>query len=256
MTIAEYQNLTGTTVPAADTTRVNAVIRRCQAKLETLLGYSLSKPNEWTELGKVQYSGLVPFPSLPVSDEVLDNLAAADEQSGGIQVFTFDELDKHIRINPAKEVYRAKIAIPVNSTEFITIVDLDNALPYLNDAGLVVAITRYYNWFTWTWWDLLSPLDRSNMLLAVDGDYVDLCDVNQYAELNYLLADMVTYYSDPAYSMLGNIVQETIDTHSYTRADRSNTNSTAESRAPEHQPSAKMLIEKYSGPAVFRKLVR
>lgn len=253
MTIAEYQTLTGITVPESDVTRVNAVIRRSQAKLEGLLGYPLSKQKTWTELGKVQYSGLVPFPSLPVSEDVLNNLAPPDDQTGDIQVFNFDELDKHIRINPAKEVYRAKVVIPVNSEEFITIVDLDNALPYLNDTGLVVAITRYYNWFTWTWWDLLSPLDRSNMLLAVEAEYVDLCDVNKFQDLNYLLADMVTYYADPSYSLMGNIVTESIDTHSYTRA---NTGSTLESRAPENQPSARMIIEKYSGPAVFRKLVR
>ena len=150
MTIAEYQTLTGTVVADSDVTRMKAVIRRAETRLGSLLGYSLSKQNTWTELGKVQYSGLTPFPSLPVGDEVLNNLSAADQQTGEIQLFNFDELDTHIRINPAKEVYRAKIVLPVSRDEFITIYNLDNATPYLNSAGLVTAISRYYSWFTWT----------------------------------------------------------------------------------------------------------
>lgn len=253
MTIAEYQTLTGTTVSDADTIRVKAVIRRSEAKLEGLLGYSLSRQKSWTELGKVQYDGLVPFPSLPVGDDVLNNLSAADDQSGDIQLFSFDELDKHIRINPAKEIYRAKIVLPVGQDEFITIYDMDNGTPYLNSAGLVTAITRYANWFTWTGWNSLLWSDKSGLLLAVDADFVDVCDVNKYSDLAYLLADMVTYYADPSYSVMGNIRSESVDSHSYSRAS---TGSTPDSAAPEGQSSSLKIIEKYAGPGVFRKLVR
>lgn len=253
MTIAEYQTLTGTTVSEADTTRIKAVIRRAEAKLEGLLGYSLSNQKTWTEKGKLQYDGLVPFPSLPVSDDVLSKLGAPDEQTGDIQLFSFDELDKHIRINPAEEVYRAKVVLPINQDEFITVYNLDNALPYLNQAGLVTAITRHHSWFAWTWWNSLLWADRSNMMIAVDADYVDVYDVNKYQDLAYLLSDMVTYYADPNYSLLGNIRSESIDSHSYSRAS---TGTTPESMAPEGQASAKRIIEKYAGPGAFRKLVR
>ena len=253
MTIAEYQTLTGTVVADSDVTRMKAVIRRAETRLGSLLGYSLSKQNTWTELGKVQYSGLTPFPSLPVGDEVLNNLSAADQQTGEIQLFNFDELDTHIRINPAKEVYRAKIVLPVSRDEFITIYNLDNATPYLNSAGLVTAISRYYSWFTWTWWGLLAGADRSNLMLAVDADYVNVCDANKYPDLAYLLCDMITYYADPNYSIMGNIRSESIDSHSYSRAS---TGSNPDSAAPEGQASSKMIIEKYAGPGAFRKLVR
>lgn len=253
MTIAEYQTLTGITVSTADTTRVTAVIRRAEVKLGTLLGYSLSKQQTWTELGKVQYDGLVPFPSLPVSDEVLNNLSAADTQTGDIQLFNLDSLDTHIRINPAKEVYRAKIVLPVNRDEFITIYDLDNATPYLNPAGFVTAITRYETWFTWTWWNSLLWTDRNNLMLAVDADYINVCDANRYPDLAYLLADMVTYYSDANYSIMGNIRSESIDSHSYSRAS---TGTNPDSAAPEGQLTSKRIIEKYAGPGAFRKLVR
>lgn len=253
MTIAEYQTLTGTTVSQADTARVTANIRRAESKLGTLLGYTLSKQQTWIELGKVRYDGLTPFPSLPVGDDVLDNLSDADEQTGNIQLFNFDELDKHLRINPAKEVYRAKIVLPVNRDEFITIGDLDSATPYLNAAGLVTAITRYTTWFTWTWWNSLLWADRQSLMLAVDADFVNVCDASKYPDLAYLLADMVTYYSDPNYSLMGNIRSESIDSHSYTRAS---TGSTPDSAAPEGQSSSKMIIEKYAGPGAFRKLVR
>ncbi len=253
MTIAEYQELTGITVSTADEPRVKAAIRKAEVKLGSLLGYSLSKQQTWTELGKVQYNGLVPFPSLPVSEETLDNLSAPDEQTGDIQLFNFDELDKHIRINPAKQIHRAKIVLPVNRDEFITIYDLENATPYLNSASLVVAISRYSTWYTWTWWNSLLWADRQNLMIAVDADYVNVCDANKYPELSYLLADMVTYYADPSYSLMGNIRSESIDSHSYSRAS---TGSTPDSAAPEGQSSSKMIIEKYAGPGAFRKLVR
>jgi hypothetical protein len=253
MTIAEYQTLTGTTVSEADTPRVRAAIRKAETKLETLLGYSLSKQKKWTELGKVQYNGLTPFPSLPVSDEAIANLTPADDQTGDIQLFNLDSLDTHIRINPAREVYRAKIVLPVNRDEFITIYELDNATPYLNTAGLVVAISRYHTWFTWTWWNSLLYTQRNHLMLAVDADYVNCLDANKYPELAYLLADMVTYYSDPNYSVMGNIRQESIDSHSYSRASTGNT---PDSAAPEGQSTSKMIIEKYAGPGAFRKLVR
>jgi hypothetical protein len=253
MTIADYQTLTGTTVPESDVTRVKAVIRRAEAKLEGLLGYSLSKQKTWTELGKVQYDGLIPFPSLPVGDDVLDNLSTADDELGNTQLFNFDELDKHIKINPAREIYRAKVVLPVSEDEFITIYDLENGVPYLNGAGLVTAVTRYYSWFTWTWWNSLLWTDRTNLMLAVDAKYIDVCDVNRYPDLAYLLADMITFYADPAYSLMGIIKSESIDTHSYTRAS---TGTTPDSVAPEGQPSAKQIIAKYAGPAVYRKLVR
>ena len=253
MTIAEYQTLTGTTVSETDTPRVTAAIRKAETKLETLLGYSLSKQKTWIELGKVQFSGLTPFPSLPVSDEVIANLSPADQQTGDIQLFNLDALDTHIRINPAREVYKAKIVLPVNEDEFITIYDLENATPYLNNTGLVVAIVRYSAWFTWAWWNSLPLGDRSKLMLAVDAEYINCIDAKNYPELAYLLADMVTYYSNPSYSVMGNIRQESIDSHSYSRAS---TGSTPDSSAPEGQSTSKMIIEKYAGPGAFRKLVR
>ena len=253
MTIAEYQSLTGTTVSDTDKPRVEAAIRKSEAKLEALLGYSLRKQKTWTELGKLQYDGLVPFPSLPVSDEVKNNLLSPDTETGEIQLFSFDELDKHIKINPAREVYRAKVVLPVSEDEFITIYDLENGIPYLNSAGLVTAITRYNGWFAWTWWNSLLWTARQNLQLAVDAEYVDVCDAQKYADLAWLLADMITYYSDTGYSLMGNITSESIDSHSYSRAT---TGTDPDSAAPQGQMSAKRIIEKYSGPGAFRKLVR
>lgn len=253
MTIAEYQTLTGKTVPDADTTRIKATIRRAETKLGGLLGYSLSKQKRWTELGKVQYSGLTPLPSLPVSDDVINNLTAADDATGEIQLFNFDELDKHIRINPAKEVYSAKVVLPVNEDEFITIYDLKNGTPYLNAAGLVTAITRYYEWFTWTWWSTLTLGNRSHMMLAVDADFVKVCDSPEMEEVAYLLTDMVDYYGDSGYSVLGNLQSESMDSHSYSRASLG---TNPDNAAPEGRMSSKKIIERYAGPGAFRKLVK
>lgn len=253
MTIAEYQALTGKTVSDADTPRVKAVIRRAEAKLGGLLGYSLSKQKQWTELGRTHVGDYSHHLSLPVGDNILNSLRAPDDQTGDIQLFSFDPLDTHIRINPAREVYRAKLVLPVNEDEFITVYDLDNVSPYLNDAGLVVAISRYYSWFTWAWWDSLSMFDRSHLMIAVDAKYVNVCDANRFPDLAYLLTDMIDYYSDPLYSVMGNIRSESIDSHSYSRAS---TGATPDQAAPEGQSSSRKIIEKYAGPGAFRKLVR
>lgn len=253
MTIAEYEELTGITVPAGDTNRIKAAIRKSEVKLGSLLGYSLSKQKEWTDLGHVQFDGYVPFPSLPISEEKLKNLKEPDEVIGGYQLFNLNQLDTHIRINPAKEVYRAKIVLPVNEDEFVTIQDLENATPYLNSVGLVIALTRYRTWFNWDWWPSLRSPDRTKLMIAVDADFVNVCDANKYPELAYLLADMVTYYADPNYSVMGNIRSESIDSHSYSRAS---TGKTPDEMAPQGQLEARKIIEKYAGPAAFRKLVR
>jgi hypothetical protein len=96
--------------------------------------------------------------------------------------------------------------------------------------------------------------DRSNLLLAVEGDFVNVCDSNLYPDLTYLLVDMIEYYADPGFSLLGNIHSETIDSHSYMR--KPPLLSTPEGSAPEVQPASKLIIDKYAGPAAFRKLVQ
>lgn len=254
MTIAEYQSLTGNTVSETDAPRMKAMIRRAESKLSNLLGYSLSKQKRWTELGKIAYSDYTPyFSSLPVSDEAIAAMSPPDEEFGTYQLFTLDELDTHIRINPAKQFYRAKLVRPVSDDEFVTVYDLEYAIPYLNNAGLVTAITRDRAWYTWSWWLGLPRVDRGNLMLAVDADFVNVCDANRYPDLAYLLADMVDYYAHPSYSVMGNLRSESIDSHSYSRAS---TGKDPDSMAPEGQPSAKRIIERYAGPSAFRKLVR
>lgn len=253
MTIKEYEALTGTTVPEQDIPRVEAIIAKSERKLQALLGYSLSSQQDWTELGKVQCDGRTPYPSLPVNDEALENLMPADEQTGKIQLFPFSERDTHLRINPSEEVYRAKIVLPVNKSEFITIMDLDNVTPYLNKAGLVVALSKYEGWFSWLGWLPLYSTFGRKLMLAVDADYVDVCDIDKYSDLADLWADMVTYYADPNYSIMGNVRSESIDSHSYSRAS---TGTTPDAAAPQGQASAKAIIADYAGPFVQRKLVR
>lgn len=253
MTIQDYEHLTGITVAPSDENRINAIIRRCESRLSSLLGYSLSKQGDWTELGKVQLDSRVPFPSLPIDDDVIDKLIAPDDQTGYIQLFNLDELDKYIRINPAKEVYRVKVVLPVSDSEFITIHDFKNGIPYLNPSGLVVAITRNESWYNWAWWDSILAQDKSKLMLAVDADYFSKCDLCEYDDLAYLLADMVSYYSDDNYSLMGNIRSESIDSHSYSRAS---TGSTPDNAAPEGQALAKKTIGLYAGPSAFKKVVR
>ena len=253
MTIEKYEKLTGIDVAPQDETRLKAIIRRCEARLSALLGYSLSGQKEWTEIGKMQFSGYVPFPSLPVDDETKRNLLPADPTAGTTYLFNYDELDKHIRISPFKSVTRAKIVLPIDEDEFITIYELDDVTPYLNDAGLVVAINKKSNWFKWTWYARAVRVYNTSLMIAIEGEPFELgCDP-EYDDLSYLLADMVSYYSDPNYSLLGNISSEKIDSHSYSRRS---TGTTPDDAAPQGQREARRIIAKYAGPSAFRKLVQ
>lgn len=253
MTVEDYQELTGITVEQSDEPRVEAMIAKSIAKLGSLLGYPLTNPKRWSELGKFSECGHVPFPSLPVGDDVLSNLKPADQAKGQIRLFNLDELDKHIRITPAKEVYRVKIVLPVKENQFITISELENGTPYLNQAGHIVGITRYRSWFAWRWWSRLAVADKSRLMLAVDAKFVDPLSSRDCPELVYLFTDMVTYYSDPTYSIMGNIRSESIDSHSYTRAS---VGTNADNSAPEGRESGKAIIAQYAGPGAFRNLVR
>ena len=248
MDLEKYIELTGETVDASKEAKVNATIRRTRAQLESLLGYSLTPENLYTELGKVQFQGY-----LPVLNNT-DNLLPADEQEGTYKLFAYNEKDDFIHVDPFINLYHVKLVKPLNNGEFITVVDFDNVVAKHERGGIGRFIERYWEWFTWAWYKtyLLSWTSESDagLMIAVDADWID-CYPD---DILYIWADMVTYYSDDEVSVTGNIKSESVDGHSWSRG----TTGKGEDLPPQEQPSAQGLLARYVGPygAIARNPVR
>lgn len=248
MDLDKYKELTGETVLPEREAKVTATIRRTKAMLESMLGYTLSPENLYTEIGKVQFEGF-----LPIIGKI-DNFLPADEQQGTYKLFPYNEKDDFIHVDPFTNVYHVKLVKPLNDGDFVTVSDLDNVIAKYERHGFARFVERYWEWFTWQWYRtyLLSFTSASDagLMIAVDADWID-----EYPkDLMYLWADMVTYYADEYVSVTGNIKSESVDGHSWSRQATGQ----GVDLAPHEQLSAKGLLAKYAGPygAIARNPVR
>lgn len=255
MNLEKYKELTGNTVPASKEAKVTATIRRTKTLLETLLGFSLKPRNLYTELGKVHFEGYLPMiPDLNNLDS-LNLLEPDEEQGGGYKLFPYEETDKYFHVDPFKNVYRVKLVMPLPDGEFITVADLDNVVPSMGRDGIGKYIERHYEWFNWMWYRTYKYSWKANsdagLMLAVDADWIDCYP----ADIDYLWADMVEYYSSPTYSITGNLKSESVDGHSWSRASA---NASVSDEKPESNPSNRLLLARYAGPygSVARNPVR
>jgi hypothetical protein len=247
--LEKYQELTGITVPTSQEAKVTATIRRTKSQLETLLGFSLTPKNLYTEKGKVQFEGYLPVDDLTV-------LLPPDDEEGIYKIFPYNEKDIFFHVDPFKNVYQVKLVVPTNDGEFITVVDLDNVVPQYQRGGIGKFIQRHYEWFTWAWYSTwrsrYSRNTPSALQLAVEADWI-----NCYPDdLMYLWADMIAYYSDPDYSVSGKLRSESVDGHSWSRGNAGGGKDG--DTPPEHTSSASLLLSRYAGPygAILRNPVR
>jgi len=227
VTIEQYEQLTGNTVSDEDENMVLAAIARATVELESALGYSLTpQTNIYSELGKTQYNGFSIGQTLPVTQEVIDNLLPADEPIGDVMVFPLELKDKFALVQPFDTAYRAKLVLVLDNESFITLDDLVGAIPQYMGNG----------WGKWIEIDVpgwsYDPTVIANfttlfqvghpkqvkLALAVDADYHD---VASDPAIMYLLADMVDYRLDPNNSAaMGNITSESVDGHSWSKTDK------------------------------------
>lgn len=227
MTIEQYEELTGQTVSADDETMVQAAINRATVELESALGYSLTpETNIYSELGKTQYDGFTIGQTLPVPEDVIDNLLPADEPIGDVMVFPLELKDKFALVQPFDTVYRAKVVLVTGKDEFITLTDLEGAIPQYMGNGWgkwievdvpgwsidPVAIANFLSLYAVGHWK------QAKLALALDADFHD---VAAEPAIQYMLADMVEYRLDPNNSVAnGNIKSESVDGHSWSKAEK------------------------------------
>ena len=245
MNLEKYQALTGNTIASTQEAKVKATIRKTQALLETLLGYSLTPKHLYTEKGKVQFSGY-----LPTGSELQDGLLPPDDANAEYKLFPFNDSDDYLHIDPFVNLLKVKLVVAVTDGEFVTVSDLDNVVPHYGKEQIGKYIERHYDWFTWQWyktWRIAyaSGVD-AGLMLAVEADWMD-CYPD---DLMYLWCDMIDYYLDPSYSVMGNIQSESVDGHSWSRARGG-----APVDFPPHMhPLNKQLLTRYTGP--FGSIVR
>lgn len=236
MNLEKYKELTGLTVATSQEARVKATIRRTKNQLETLLGFSLNPKNLYTEKGKVSFEGTV-----PTLDD-LDNLLEPDEEQGsGIKLFPYKETDEYLHVDPFTNIYHVKLVTPLNDSEFVTVLDLDEAVADYGRDGIGKYIKRQGYWFRWSWYAWALEY-REGLMVAVDADWID-CYPD---DLLYLWADMVQYYGNPNYSVMGSLKSEAVTGHSWSRGNAGGGNQG--DIAPESLPSSKLLLARYAGP--------
>lgn len=229
MDIDLYEELTGTTVPAAQVAKVTAVINRVNAIAEGLLGFSPLGPSTFTELGKSN--------GLPID---LDNLQPADDEdesdsgAGSYASIPYRYKDIFFQIAPATAVHAVKLGVPTSNDEFVSVRTLTEF--YLKANGsIVTAIEKPLGVY---WSDVVQTSfvePDMNVQLFIKGTW--LAGAELPLDLQYALVDMVSYYSAGNVSVAGNVKSESINGHSYTRS---------EAKAPETTAETQKIFAKYS----------
>lgn len=230
MTLAEYQTLTGITVSSANTAKVTAQIARTQAILETLLGFTLNpdkvEENLYNELGKTTESCFCPSVDL-------EDLQDPDPVVGAYRLFRYNSADQYFHVDPFSTVHKVKLVYikAGTGTNGVTIktFDTDEIRVNYGRDGLAKYIEHCH--------DCLCICECENCVqLAVDADWLWTPATEIPTDLQYVWADMITWYAD---SKNKGIRSESIDTHSYTRFDN---------KPPELDPSNLAIIKRYAGP--------
>lgn len=243
MDLDKYQTLTGTTVSDGDGARYTATINRVNVLLESALGYSLSPSKNLyiTELGKVQFDGQLAY--YPIN---FDNLLDPDETEGTYRLFPYNENDRYIKTDPFTNIYHVKLVQPQNDDEFVTFSDL---IDYSSKRARKFSkyVERQDSWFTWDWYQWLRGIlgQDNGLMVAVDADWLS-CNNNMPQDLQYLWADMVTYYASDEVSVTGNIKSESVNGHSWSKTNAGGGKSG--DLTPDQSPTGSGIIAQYAGP--------
>jgi hypothetical protein len=197
--------------------------------LETMLGYPLcsskGQANLYNELGKTQLECACP-------DVDTENLDDPDPIEGNYRLFNYDESDKYFHVDPFSAIYKVKLVFVRSGTgdQGITLktFDADEIRLHIGREGWSKYIEHCMECF--------CICDCSGCVqLAVDADWLWQTDGQIPKDLQYVWADMVTFYSDTKRK----IKSETITTHSYTKSDNI---------APEAESTNLAVIRRYAGP--------
>lgn len=236
MNLSEYTTLTGLTVASSDHTRVTAELARSQRKIESLLGYTLTPANRntnfYNELGKTESDY-----SCPIVDT--GELEAPDAVVNGYRLFPYNPEDTFLAVDPFTTLNKVKLVYirPGAAPNGVTVKTFDEDYISSQKVGTwskyLYEYPRY--WYRW------HCAHTHQLLLAVDANWAF---ETVPEELNELVADFTTYYSDDT----RDLKSESILTHSYTRKEKAD---------PSSLSSTSRIIAKYAGPngTAYRTLI-
>jgi hypothetical protein len=196
--------------------------------LETLLGYTLSSDlvneNLYNELGKSQLDCFCPTVDI-------QNLDDPDPVVTAYRLYPYNPNDKFLHVDPFTRLNKVKLVYvkPGDGANGVTIrtFEDDEIRVSVGRDGIAKYIERCERCYC-------ECQCQDCVQLAVDADWL-WPDGDWPTDLQYLLADMVTYYADPK----RDIRSESITTHSYTLNART---------APERDPANAAVLRKYAGP--------
>lgn len=224
MTLAEYQTLTGITVPSSKQALVTAQINRVQQMLETMLGYTLNPDNVtqnlYNEQGKTAQE--CACPSVDTS-----TLQAPDAVNGAYRLYSYNPNDKKFHVDPFCRVFNVKLV--KDGVTIKTFATTEYRVDY-GQEGLSKYIENCQT-------SMCSCDCNDCIQLAVDASWLWQESDAIPSALQYVWADMVTYYAN----CKKDVKQESVGSHSYTKFDKA----TVE---PELQRNNLAVIKRYAGP--------
>lgn len=220
MDIAQYQTITGLTVPASKQAFVLAQIGKTQRILESMLGFTLDatlvNENQYVETGKTTFECPCPSDNMTLTDP--------DPVITAYRLFPYNEKDKYLSIDPATAIHAVKL---VKDDVTYRTLDADDYRKQMN-RGLVRFLEQIHCWCN-------CHFGCKQMQLAVDADWVWPDAGNIPADLLDVWAEMTTYYSDQKRS----IKAETLGSHRYEKFDK---------EEPESFDYNQAIIKRYAGP--------
>jgi hypothetical protein len=232
MSLDEYQLLSGIKVPSSREFTVTAQLGRTQSMLESLLGFSL-EPELVTENLYIE-SGKTNGFSCPIDGETL---LPPDPVVGAYRLYPYNDKDQIIAVDPFSTVHAVKL---VHGT--VTVLTFDHYRAEVGRSGVAKYIELspwWYRYFDVLWFQRSFPFCTcgQNWQLAVDADWLwpltpGTPDLPQ--DLQYVWADMVTYYANQKRKMKS----ETVGSHTYSQA----------LTVPQDDPENLAVIKRYAGP--------
>lgn len=231
MDLSKYQELTGITVSASKQTYMTAQINRATAMLETMLGFTLNPDNVtqnlYNEVGKSRDD--CACPNVEIEEDRLDE---PDEVVTAYRLFPYNSLDQFLSVDPFTRIHKVKLVYvkPGTGNNGITLKTFEDDQIRVNYGR--DGIGKYLELCRTCWCQCNC---EGCVQLAVDADWVWPEGSDIPVDLLYVLADMVTHYSDQK----RNIKSESITTHSYSKF---------ENTAPETEPNNLAVIKRYAGP--------
>lgn len=227
MTLAEYQTLTGITVAASDQARVTAEIAKSRRILETMLGYTLDpalvNTNLYNELGKTDTDC-----ACPIVD--IDSLDDPDPVVTAYRLYDYNLTDQFFHVDPFTIINAVKLVYikQGESPSGITVKTYDDE--DIREHQGRDAWSKYIEYTPHTFWYCRHD---HHIQLAVDAVWQFPTTIPD--DLNYVWADMVTYYAD----CKKDLKSESILTHSYTKFDK---------EIPETLSHNQAVLSRYAGP--------